>query len=76
MREIKWMLGRYFVMYWVDGVFFAKDTPPRLVREVETYLMSLGYNYRYERIDDFMYRNVDGNVRAMFMKNAIMNITL
>lgn len=70
MREIKWILGRYFVMYWVDGVFFSKDTPAPLVREVESYLMSLGYNYRYERIDDFMYRNVDGNVRAMFMKNG------
>lgn len=70
MREVKFILGKYFVFYWVDGIFFRYDTPKALVQQVESYLMSLGYNYRYEKITDFHYKNVDGDVRTMFYKNG------
>jgi hypothetical protein len=70
MREIKFILGNYFVFYWVDGIFFRFDTPKHIVKRVEDLLMHSGYNYRYEKIENFMYQNIDGDVRTMFLKNG------
>ena len=70
MREIKFILGRYFVYYWVDGIFFLKETPVRLIDEVERYIASEGYTYTYEIVQDFRYENKDGDVRISLMKDG------
>ena len=70
MREIKWILGKYFVFYWVDGVFFRKDTPISKIDEVESFLQSMNYGYKYEKIEDFIYQNIDGDVMTSFTKNG------
>jgi hypothetical protein len=70
MREIKWILGKHFIFYWVDGVFFSPDTPASKIDEVESLLQSLNYGYRYEDIQDFEYTNIDGEITTSFVKNG------
>lgn len=72
MREIRFILGKYFIFYWVDGVFFRHDTPKELVKEVEDFLMELNYRYSYEVCTDFQYQNVDGQCRILLNKSGEM----
>jgi hypothetical protein len=72
MREIRFILGKYFIFYWVDGVFFRADTPAALVKEVEDFLLELNYKYSYERCTDFMYQNADGQCRILLNKSGEM----
>jgi len=53
MQSIQWELGKYFYFYWVDGVFFDYDTPPRLIAKAESILIEAGYRYKYEQVTDF-----------------------
>lgn len=60
MREIKWILGKYFIFYWVDGVFFSWDTPDKLIDKVKDYLTSLNYKFTMIDVHNFEYKN-DGS---------------
>jgi len=71
MREIKWILGDYFLYYWVDGVFFKKETPKRLVNKVEQYLQEEGYPYAWELCYNFDYFRHDGNVKVKMIKGGV-----
>lgn len=53
MRSIQWELGKHFYFYWVDGVFFSKDTPKALITNVENLLTSKHYLYKYENVRNF-----------------------
>jgi len=70
MREIKWLLGEYFIYYWVDGVFFRKDTPQSRIDKVEKYLNSIEYPYSYEYVNDFNYVNNAGACEIHLSKNG------
>lgn len=70
MREIKFMLGRYFIYYWVDGVFFMYDTPNYLIEEIESYLTSEGYEYSYEMVENFVYDNTEGKCKITLEKDG------
>jgi len=70
MRDLKFILGRYFVYYWVDGIFFLRETPDRLIKEVEEYIASEGYTYSFELVQDFNYSNIDGDVRISMNKEG------
>ena len=61
MREIKWILGKYFIFYWVDGVFFSWDTPDKLIDKVKDYLTSLNYRFTMVDVHNFEYKNEAGN---------------
>jgi hypothetical protein len=71
MREIKWILGDYFLYYWVDGVFFKKETPTRLIVQVEEYLKSENYPYAWEMCYNFDYFRHDGNVKVKMIKSGV-----
>lgn len=60
MREIKWILGDYFIYYWVDGVFIRWNTPQKKIDEVFAYLESLNYKYTFQECYQFKYINRDG----------------
>jgi hypothetical protein len=68
MREVKWILGDYFIYYWVDGVFFREDTPQRKIDEVFKYLESINYRYTFEMVYNFDYKNEDGQCRISLDK--------
>lgn len=70
MRDLKFILGKYFIFYWVDGVFFRYDTPKALVSEVENYLESLNYKYSYETCENFYYANVEGQCKILMEKSG------
>jgi hypothetical protein len=53
MQNIKHMLGKKFIFYWVDGIFFDANTDPGIVKNIEDYLSSIGYSYKYENVEDF-----------------------
>jgi len=53
MRGIQWELGKHFYFYWVDGVFFSKDTPKHLITNVENLLINKGYQFKYEEVTNF-----------------------
>lgn len=71
MREIKWILGDYFLYYWVDGVFFKKETPLKRIQEVEAYLQSEGYPYAWEMCYNFDYFKHDGNIKVKMIKGGV-----
>lgn len=70
MRDLKYLLGKYFIFYWVDGIFFKKETPQDLIQKVQDYLMESGYRYSYEVCTDFLFENVDGNCRVLLVKDS------
>jgi hypothetical protein len=71
MREIKWMLGEYFIYYWVDGVFFRRDTPVSRIEKVESYLRELNYLYCYESVSNFKFKNDSGMVEISLDKDNV-----
>lgn len=71
MREIKFILGDYFLYYWVDGVFFKKETPQKRIQEVEDYLTSEGYPYSWELCYNLDYFKHDGNVKVKMIKGGV-----
>jgi len=70
MRDLKFILGRYFVYYWVDGIFFLRETPYKLIQEAEDYIASEGYSYSFDIVKDFNYSNIEGNVRISMQKEG------
>jgi hypothetical protein len=71
MRSIQWELGKHFYFYWVDGVFFAKDTPKRLITNVENLLISKNYLYKYEEVKNFkLSKNKQGVYTIDMVKNG------
>jgi hypothetical protein len=68
MREIKWILGDYFIYYWVDGVFFSEFTPQSKIDEVLRYLDSINYRYTFEMVYNFDYKNEDGQCKISLDK--------
>ena len=70
MRDLKFILGRYFVYYWVDGIFFLRETPYKLIQEAEDYIASEGYSYSFDIVNDFNYSNIEGNVRISMEKEG------
>lgn len=71
MREVKFILGDYFLYYWVDGVFFKKETPLKKIKEVESYLTSENYPYNWELCYNLEYFRHDGNVKVKMMKGGV-----
>ena len=53
MQACKWELGKDFLFYWVDGIFFKPDTSKRKVKKVEQILSDRGYRYKYEKVEKF-----------------------
>jgi hypothetical protein len=70
MREIKWILGDYFIFYWVDGIFFKLETPLYLIDEVMAYLDSQKYQYTFEEVYQFNYVNDDGQCKVSLYRGA------
>ena len=65
MQEIRHLLGNYFIFYWVDGVFFSEETPKEMIKEVEHFLLELGYRYKYEAVRDF---SIDSTKKSLIIK--------
>ena len=65
MQEIRHLLGNYFIFYWVDGVFFSEETPKSTIKEVEHFLLELGYRYKYEAVRDF---SIDSTKKSLIIK--------
>jgi hypothetical protein len=69
MREVKWILGDYFLYYWVDGVFFKWETPQWRIDDVMAFLMSRNYNFTFEEVYDFKYVNDNGQCVISLIKD-------
>lgn len=70
MRDLKFILGRYFVYYWVDGIFFLRETPDKLIQEAEDYIAAEGYSYSFDIVKNFNYSNTEGDVRISMEKEG------
>lgn len=70
MRGIQWELGKHFYFYWVDGVFFSKDTPKHLITNVENLLISKNYQFKYEEVTNF---KLSKNKKSVFTIDMIKN---
>ena len=69
MQDIKWMLGNDFIFYWVDGVFMKPTTPKKKIQDVENLLISLGYKYKYEKVENFSVNRIQDKVIIDMIKN-------
>jgi len=69
MQDIKWMLGNDFIFYWVDGVFMKPTTPKSKIDKVENLLISLGYKYKYEKVENFSVNRIQDKVIIDMIKN-------
>lgn len=70
MREIKWILGDYFVFYWVDGVFFKWETPEALIIKVKKFLEQEGYRYTCEDVSNFVFAKDNDQCEIYFKKDG------
>lgn len=70
MREVKWILGDYFIFYWVDGIFFKWETPKYLIEEVMAYLQSQKYEFTFEEVYQFNYVNDDGHCKVSMYRGS------
>jgi hypothetical protein len=53
MQALQFELGKYFYFYWVDGIFFQHNTPDSIVKACEKILLSRGYRFKYELVENF-----------------------
>ncbi len=70
MQQIQFLLGPRFVFYWVDGVFFDKQTEPDKIAQIEAYLNELGYEYKYDIVEDFRIDIDDKKMMLKMVKNG------
>jgi len=71
MRNIEFLLGKKYIFHWVDGVFFDYKTDPKIIKEIEDYLVSQGYEYKYENVENFSVDVDDRKVNIAMIKNGI-----
>ena len=71
MRNIEFLLGDKYIFHWVDGIFFNYDTDPKIIKMIEDYLESVGYEYKYEDVKDFSVKIDDKKVNIQMIKNGI-----
>ncbi len=70
MKAIEFYLGDKFIFYWVDGVFFDYNTDPNVIEEIESFLTSYGYDYKYENVDNFNVCSDNDNLIIQMIKNG------
>ena len=70
MKSIEFYLGDKFIFYWVDGVFFQYDTEPKVIEEIENFLTTYGYKYKYENVEHFNVISDNDNLVIQMVKNG------
>jgi hypothetical protein len=70
MRNIEFMLGKNFIFYWVDGIFFNEKTDKKIVKQIEDYLTEMGYKYKYENVEDFRMEVDETKMMLRMIKNG------
>jgi len=71
MRNIEFLLGEKYIFHWVDGIFFDYSTDPKIITEIEQYLVSIGYDYKYENVENFSVDIDERKVNIAMVKNGI-----
>lgn len=71
MQNIEFLLGKKYIFHWVDGVFFNYDTDPKIIEEIEEYLRSEGYEYKYEDVQNFKVEADDKKIIIKMVKNGV-----
>jgi len=69
MQDIKWILGNDFIFYWVDGVFIKPSVSKQKIQKVENLLISMGYKYKYEKVENFSVNRIQDKVIVEMIKN-------
>jgi len=59
------LTDKYFVFYWVDGIYYRKNTPKKIIAEVERYLNGMvlskvNYEYKFEAVPYLRHYKEDG----------------
>ena len=70
MRDMKFFLGKDFLMYWVDGIFFNYDTSRHRIKQAEEVLLEQGYRYKYEDCKNFDYKRQGSKIVVDMIKNG------
>lgn len=70
MNDMKFFLGKDYIMYWVDGIFFRYNTPLWRIKQAEEVLLEQGYNYKYEDCVDFDYQRKGDKISVSMVKNG------
>lgn len=71
MRNIEFLLGKSYIFHWVDGIFFDFDTDPKIINQIEQYLEEKGYDYKYEKVEDFKVEVDDKKIMIKMIKNGV-----
>lgn len=74
MKNIQHMLGKKFIFYWVDGIFFDASVDPGIVKNIEEYLNNLGYKYKYEDVQNFKMVADDRKLSLRMVKNGDVKV--
>lgn len=71
MKECAYVLGKHFIFYWVDGIFFERQTPAHKIKQVEEIFNYYGYPYKWENVEYFQYELSDDeeNINVRCLKN-------
>jgi hypothetical protein len=70
MNDMKFFLGKDYVMYWVDGIFFRYGTPLWRIKQAEEVLLEQGYRYKYEDCKNFDYQRRGDKIVVEMIKNG------
>jgi hypothetical protein len=74
MKNIEFMLGKKFIFYWVDGIFFDANTDKKTIQNIENYLTDLGYKYKYEDVQDFKMNVDERKLSLRMIKNGDIKV--
>ena len=69
MKQI--LTDKYFIFYWVDGIYYRKSTPPNIKKELERYLNGeilprSNYEFKFEAVPYLKYYK-EGKKRFMYL---------
>ena len=59
MKDCAFYLGKDFLFYWVDGIFFDKKASIKKINKVEETLQFYGYPYKWEEVREFYMRKIE-----------------
>ena len=70
MEWAKDIAGKYFLFYWVDGIFLKPTTPKSILKQIENILAEQGYYYKYEAVEDLAIERKENTLEIHMRKKG------
>jgi hypothetical protein len=70
MEWAKDISGKYFLFYWVDGIFLKPTVTKKILKDIENILAEQGYYYKYESVENLAIERKENTLEIHMIKKG------